>query len=152
MKVRLLEDKDGFWILLDNGNVLPVTKERLRNMLVNLDILYSSCEQLSQECTLTKWNYEYPDMQCVPGETYAYITDTLDVVISNFGPFLCLFDDVNYTIEDLIRASDYAKKHNRSVEQIKVLCRAGRIPGATKIGRDWVIPKDAPYPEDWRVY
>ena len=53
-------------------------------------------------------------------------------------------------ILELITAKEYAKKNGRSVEQIKVYCRNGRIPGAYKHERDWVIPSSAPYPEDRR--
>ena len=28
-------------------------------------------------------------------------------------------------------------------KRVRQLCQAGRIPGAQKIGRDWVIPADA---------
>ena len=98
------------------------------------------------------WNNEYPDIQSVPGETFAYITDAFELVIINPVPFIPLFDDVHFSVEDMETASDYANRHHKSVEQIKVFCRAGRIRGATKIGRDWVIPKDTPYPFDHRTY
>ena len=47
----------------------------------------------------------------------------------------------------MISASDYASKHNLSAERVRQLCKAGRIPGARKIGSQWVIPSDAPIPE-----
>ena len=53
-------------------------------------------------------------------------------------------------IPELITAKEYARRNGRSVEQIKVYCRNGRIPGAYKHERDWVIPSSAPYPEDRR--
>lgn len=44
-----------------------------------------------------------------------------------------------------------SEKWNISVRWINDLCKAGRIPGATKIGSFWVIPKDAEKPADARV-
>lgn len=99
-----------------------------------------------------KWNVEFPEMFSVPGETIAYVTDAFHMVIVDFTPFKILFEEVSSpTIDDLLTVADYAQLYNKSVEQVKVLCRKGRIPGAKKIGRDWVIPKDTPYPTDNRV-
>jgi hypothetical protein len=56
------------------------------------------------------------------------------------------------TVHSYISIRDYAKKHGKSVEQIKVFCQKGRIVGAKKINnRAWVIPADAPYPTDNRL-
>lgn len=51
---------------------------------------------------------------------------------------------------NLISAKDYGKLNGKSQEQIKQYCQKGRIPGALRIGRDWVIPRDARFPEDQR--
>ena len=37
-----------------------------------------------------------------------------------------------------------------SGRMINYYCVDGRIPGAQKIGATWIIPKDAPKPEDRR--
>jgi predicted DNA-binding transcriptional regulator AlpA len=44
-----------------------------------------------------------------------------------------------------------SEKWNISVRWINDLCKAGRIPGATKIGSYWAIPEDAEKPKDARV-
>lgn len=44
-----------------------------------------------------------------------------------------------------------SEKWNLSARWISDLCKAGRIPGATKIGSYWVIPDDAEKPRDARV-
>ena len=45
----------------------------------------------------------------------------------------------------------YAKSHGCSRESIKqFLKEKNRISGAVRIGRDWIIPKDAYFPEDRR--
>lgn len=98
-----------------------------------------------------KWNVEYPEMSAFPGETMAYVTDAFQLVIIDFNPFKILFEENRITLDDVLTVPEYAQRYNKSVEQVKVFCRTGRIPGAKKIGRDWVIPYDAPYPSDNRV-
>lgn len=52
---------------------------------------------------------------------------------------------------NLDRTKDYANRHEKSAEQIKqYMHQKGRVSGALRIGRDWVIPKDAEFPEDLR--
>lgn len=33
-----------------------------------------------------------------------------------------------------------ARRDGRSIVWLRALCAAGRIPGAQKLGRDWVVP------------
>jgi excisionase family DNA binding protein len=51
---------------------------------------------------------------------------------------------------DYITSKQYAKLHNISVSWVKQWAQQKRIP-AEKIGRDWLIPKDAPRPKDERL-
>lgn len=52
---------------------------------------------------------------------------------------------------NLISAKAFGRKHERSEEQAKQYChQKGRVPGAVKFSRDWLIPRDAKYPEDLR--
>ena len=51
---------------------------------------------------------------------------------------------------NLVSARDYGKRNGKSREQINQYCQKGRIPGAFRIGRDWVIPQDSRFPEDHR--
>lgn len=52
---------------------------------------------------------------------------------------------------NLITSQQYAQLHNRSREQVKqYFLQGNRINGAARIGRDWVLPKDAYFPEDRR--
>lgn len=44
-----------------------------------------------------------------------------------------------------------SEKWNISVRWINDLCKAGRIPGATKIGSYWAIPEDAEKLRDARI-
>lgn len=52
---------------------------------------------------------------------------------------------------NLITTKQYGQQHGRSREQVKVyLLQQDRIPGTAKVGRDWVIPRDAKFPRDMR--
>ena len=44
-----------------------------------------------------------------------------------------------------------SEKWNLSARWISDLCKAGRIPGAMKVGSYWVIPEDAEKPADARI-
>ena len=51
---------------------------------------------------------------------------------------------------DYISISEAAKKWEITPRRVQVLCAQGRIPGLTKFGKSWAIPKDAVKPEDKR--
>lgn len=52
---------------------------------------------------------------------------------------------------NLVTTRSYGANHDRSREQVKqYLHQPERMPGAAKIGRDWIIPYDMKFPEDRR--
>ena len=52
---------------------------------------------------------------------------------------------------NLVSAKEYGRQYELSVEQAKqYFHQKGRVPGAVKHGRDWLIPRDAGRPEDLR--
>ena len=52
---------------------------------------------------------------------------------------------------NLVSAKSFGNQYERSVEQAKqYLRKKGRIEGGVKLGRDWLIPRDAKLPEDLR--
>jgi len=52
---------------------------------------------------------------------------------------------------NLVTTRCYGANHNRSREQVKqYLHQQERMPGAAKIGRDWIIPYDMKFPDDLR--
>ncbi len=53
--------------------------------------------------------------------------------------------------KDYIELKEAAKKWKVSVRRVQTLCSAGRIPGAVRFGRDWMIPKNAKKPTDGRT-
>lgn len=97
------------------------------------------------DCTETRWDLEYPDMALYPGTTLAYIADNDQLVVSDFTPFLRFISEET-NMDQYISSKDYAKLHGVTYEIIKLYCRQNRIPGAKKIARNWLIPKNAPYP------
>lgn len=51
---------------------------------------------------------------------------------------------------DYISIAESAKKWGITCRRVQVLCAQGRIPGLTKFGKSWAIPKDAEKPIDAR--
>ncbi|MDO5574661.1 MAG: hypothetical protein Q4G60_11870 [bacterium] len=51
---------------------------------------------------------------------------------------------------DYISAKQAAEKWNTHVRVVQEHCKAGRIPGAKRLERAWMIPSDAEKPEDLR--
>lgn len=53
--------------------------------------------------------------------------------------------------KNYIQLKEAAEKWNISVRRVQTLCANGRIPNVIRMGRDWMIPKDAPKPIDGRT-
>ena len=49
-----------------------------------------------------------------------------------------------------ISIAEAAEKWGITPRRVQVLCSEGRIPGLTKFGKAWAIPKDAEKPADAR--
>lgn len=151
MKARLIKTipNDQVALLLSDGSYIESpTISVLSILLFN----FKSIDEFGLEKDATRWTNEYPDIMAVPGYNLAYVTDSFQLVIEDITPFVSVYDSVKATapIEDVLTASEYAALHNKSVEQVKVFCRSGRIWGAKKVGRDWIIKADSPYPADTR--
>ena len=52
---------------------------------------------------------------------------------------------------DFMPVSKVAEKWGISERRIQVLCGEGRIDGALRIGKAWIIPSDAKKPADARI-
>lgn len=48
---------------------------------------------------------------------------------------------------DLIPIAEYAARIGRHPDTVRQKCLRGTLPGAVKIGRDWLIPPETPYPD-----
>jgi len=51
---------------------------------------------------------------------------------------------------EYITVSEYAELKGKNRSLVNRLCNEGRIPGVVRKGLQWLIPRDAPYPEDAR--
>lgn len=49
-----------------------------------------------------------------------------------------------------ITTKEAAAKWGISDRRVLQYCNTGRIPGATKMGNTWIVPKDAKKPKDGR--
>lgn len=47
----------------------------------------------------------------------------------------------------LISIAEYAAMHNRAAKSARDMAKHGRFKTAKKIGRNWVIESDEPYPD-----
>lgn len=54
-------------------------------------------------------------------------------------------------MEGYMTLKEAAEKWGIGDRRINTLCLEGRIDGASKVGNVWVIPDDAPKPEDNRI-
>lgn len=88
------------------------------------------------------------DQSCTCSEMLQHILeDTLgDNIVSELEDAEAVPVETN-----LITTKAYAKQNSKSTEQIKQYLHQGnRLPGAAKIGRDWVLPQDTHFPQDLR--
>ena len=52
---------------------------------------------------------------------------------------------------EYLKIDEIAKKWGIGVRRVQLLCAGGKIEGAVRFGRDWMIPKDAKKPVDGRT-
>lgn len=140
MKARLVKAPDGnVKLLLNDGSFSNADKPLLANLIINFK------KVVHFEGRDGNWRDSVEDMAFYPGETIAIVTDTGSLIIYSGEIFQDSF--ISYALStDLVTTEEYAAMHDKSIEIIKVYCRNGRIPGAEKIGRAWMIPRNAPYP------
>lgn len=140
MKARLILNESNEKLLLcADGSILAPDNE-------NLLFIFSDFRGISTVSGSDgNWSSYCKDMAMYPGETLAYVSDDLSLVITE-PSFLRALVSPDFDTETYIGLVEYAKKVNRSEQIIKVLCREGRIAGAKKISGRWMIPENAPYP------
>lgn len=140
MKARLIKTKDNkLRLLCEDGTLAICSKVLLFDFLTNFDKVNFNGGDAG------RWDEESPDMVSYPGKTFAYITDTQQLVVYDISPFSFAISESPDFLEYL-STDEYAKRHNVSREIVKVYCRDGRIAGVKKIGNRWAIPETAPYP------
>jgi len=51
---------------------------------------------------------------------------------------------------EFVSAKEKAKEWSISLRRVQKFCEQGRIDGVQRLGKIWLIPKDAPRPADLR--
>ena len=54
-------------------------------------------------------------------------------------------------MDDYLTIKEIAEKWGLTVRRVQKMCSDGKIPGASKFGRDWASPRNAEKPVDERV-
>ena len=141
MKLRLVRQYKTLHIYCSNGTILNPSEKDL------IKLISSFKKPNAFKGSNGYWNGNIFDMKDAPGETLAYIDDTNKLVILDEKIFSTIIkSDIKY-----ISATEYANKVGKSRPSIKNMCAAGRIQGAYKTSSGWLIPENAPYPEDGRA-
>ena len=82
------------------------------------------------------------------------------IIIHMLALAIIRMPDYNYTdmicrkdlgVMEYMSCPEAAKKWGISERRVQVLCRENRIPGVSKLGYMWLIPKDAEKPIDGRT-
>ena len=140
MKARLVKDNFGTMILLCADGTMRITDTTALNFVF---ANFKSADEFTGRNG--SWLSTCKDMAMYPGETMAYVSDDLSLVVMN-PSVLCSLMSEDSILGPYISLAEYAKKANRSRQIIKVFCREGRLLGARKIGGSWMIPENSPYP------
>ena len=51
-------------------------------------------------------------------------------------------------MSNMITIAEYAARIGKAPRSVRQKCQRGTLPGAVKIGRDWLVPENAPYPDE----
>ena len=139
MKARLIWEGNSYHLLLCTGVMRKLFLFEVRAFLENFDspIHYSGN---------TSWDYDIP-MEEFDGETLAYVNDQMQLVICSSNVLKTLLEpqEINY-----LTPSEYAEKIGKKRSIVARMCQNRRMPGVINANGRWLIPEDAPYPEDAR--
>ncbi len=141
MKARLIKSYNKYLLLCADGTISNVNDGVLKRLFVG----FAAAEKLHGKDG--RWDENCNKMEDYKGNDLAWVDDKGLLVIKE-NPFVSLVEAV--VDEDYVTIQEYAKEHNRYETRIKKLCQEGRIPGATKKGNRWFVPRNAPYPQDAR--
>ena len=141
MKARLVKYGENVDLLCSDGTIIHTQNSLRRKFFLHFDEteIFTGTE---------KWAGKFLDMTDYPGETLAYVSDDKKLVVVDPAMLreALKTEDSTAGFRGMLTTIEYAQKHNKSKEMIKAFCNDGRIIGAKKVGRQWFIPEDAPYP------
>lgn len=141
MKARLIRQKTKQLLLLPNGTVAIANEIVLKQLF----LFFNDLSLITGKDG--RWDDDCLRMEDVKGKTLAWVDDN-NVLCVKENPFTPLIH--NIVDEEYITLHEYAEMHGKNDNRIKLLCREGRIAGATKKAGKWFVPKHAPYPQDAR--
>lgn len=139
MKARLVRKDGQLELLLCTGRIRWLDETKARRFIENYD-------DKSYYSGKDKWDYPIP-IEDYGGTTLAIVNDEGNLII--YSPEF--FRTILYTSPTkYLTTAEYAEKHGKKRGIVSRFCRDGRIDGAIQKGPAWLIPEDAPYPEDGR--
>lgn len=139
MKLRLVKNDGKLKLLCPNGSIIFAKDEDLALLLTNFK------QSHTFKGTDAFWQGGHIIMDTYPGEILACVDDANRLIVYDAK----VFKNIVVTSKP-ISVSEYADIHGKSRAIIKKLCADGRIKGAQKLSTGWIIPANAPYPEDKR--
>lgn len=140
MKARVVKEEKGDMVLLYQDGTKSKATPAVLNELFNK--FKSIARSTGQD---GRWDDEASDMVFYPGETLGYVSDRSELVLLSSTVYAACVDSA-YLASSYVSTEEFGKLYGKTPEIIKLYCREGRISGARKVGRSWMIPKDAPYP------
>ncbi len=77
----------------------------------------------------------------------------LDILRLHAYNMFVLFDERNRSMsaDDFMSVSQAAERWDVTIRWVQTLCLEGRIDGAFRIGRAWIIPRKSEKPVDARI-
>lgn len=140
MKARLIQNEDVLQLLLCNGKIKTLTYKDAAEFVATFD-------NPKHYAGKGKWDYEGLTMESYCGATIAFVNDDGVLCVESGELFRKILDNrtINY-----LTVTEYAEKHDKQVAIVRRCCQNGRIPGVFLKGKTWLIPENAPYPEDER--
>lgn len=136
MVLRLAIIEKELKVCCSNGSFLNANEGVLRKILTGFD----KANQIKGNDGY--WSNTYSNMMDIPGQTLAYVSDDLKLVVLDKDVFKSIVTPTNY-----ISVNEFAEKHGKQIAIVRRLCAEGRIENTQKIGETWLIPSDAKYPE-----
>ena len=141
MKARLLSFENTIQLLLCTGKIKTLSFNEAYNFLSNYNAEeYYQCD--------SKWDYENLTMESYRGETIAIVCDEGNLHVSNQELFKQILENRD---AELLTVPEFAELHGKKLAIVRRLCQTGRITGAVRKGKTWLIPASSPYPSDERV-
>lgn len=138
MKARIVRYGKGTQLLLSSGQIKNVNLDEIKAFFKT----FSSPEHYVG----SGWSLDIA-MEEYNGETIAYVNDEMELVIRDCRLLNAI---IPAEATEYVSSSRYAEIHGKQRPIVSRMCAAGRIEGAILKGNTWLIPVNAPYPEDSR--